>query len=125
MINSKENITDSTSNNDVTKKATLPVLVGTSVIMFAGVISCDVNVASQLNTILNDNTIVTSQDSQMQLEDQSEDDSNKKSKSKLRYHVKNSSGQLFYDSDMEDDDYYYGNWKNIDDDGEDDFIFWS
>jgi hypothetical protein len=124
MLNSKENITDSTSNNDVSKKATLPVLVGTGVIMFAGVISCDVNVASQLNTIMNNNMVVTSQESQVQLDNQDDDDS-KKGKSKLKGYLKNSAGQLFYDDEAVDDEYYYGSWQNIDDSDEDDFIFWN
>jgi hypothetical protein len=124
MVNSKENTTESVVNNDSTKKTPLPLLVSTGVIMFAGVVSCDVNVASQLNTVVANSITASSQDSQAEVEDQNEDDRN--GRPKLKSYLRNVQGQLFYDSEAEDEEYYYRDWAiDYDDDDDDEYIFWS
>lgn len=124
MNNSKDNNTEIINNTDITKKASLPILVSTGAIIFAGVISCDVNVTSQLNDVLNNNITVCSQSTQAQASVQDTEENKKKTSNKFQSYIKNDVGELFYDSDAEDDEAYYGNWDVDNYDDDEDFIIW-
>ncbi|MCC8070117.1 MAG: hypothetical protein LUG89_02565 [Methanosphaera sp.] len=127
MNSSKNNKTESINTNDMTKKSSLPLIVGTGAILFAGVISCDINSTAQLINVLNANALVSSQDATAQLDSEDDDsstDNKKKSSIKSKSYFKNDDGELFYDSDAEDDEFYYGDWDRDTRDTDDDFILW-
>ena len=125
MSNSKDNKTENLNNSEVTnKKTSFPLIVGTGVIIIAGVMSCDANISMQVNNMLNTTISVYSQNTQTQLDVEESSNNKKKVLNKNKSYVKNSSGELFYDSDAEDDEAYYGNWIKDDYDDEEDFIIW-
>lgn len=127
MNSSNNNKTTSNNTNDSTKKSSLPLIVGTSALLFAGVISCDINSTAQLSDALSSSVAVCSQSvitSQIATDEGSTDDTKKKSNNKIKSYFTNSNGEVFYDSDAEDDAYYYQNWDTNDIDTDDVFIFW-
>lgn len=127
MNSSNNNKTTSNNTNDSTKKSSLPLIVGTSALLFAGVISCDINSTAQLSDALSSSVAVCSQSvitSQIATDEGSTDDTKKKSNNKIKSYFTNSNGEVFYDSDAEDDAYYYQNWDTNDIDTDDVFIVW-
>lgn len=127
MNSSNNNKTTSNNTNDSTKKSSLPLIVGTSALLFAGVISCDINSTAQLSDALSSSVAVCSQSvitSQIATDEGSTDDTKKKSNNKIKSYFINSNGEVFYDSDAEDDAYYYQNWDTNDIDTDDVFIVW-
>lgn len=127
MNSSNNNKTTSNNTNDSIKKSSLPLIVSTSALLFAGVISCDINSTAQLSTALSSSVAVCSQSvitSQIATDEGSTDDTKKKSNNKIKSYFTNSNGEVFYDSDAEDDAYYYQNWDTNDIDTDDVFIFW-
>lgn len=127
MNSSNNNKTTSNNTNDSTKKSSLPLIVGTSALLFAGVISCDINSTAQLSDALSSSVAVCSQSvitSQIATDEGSTDDTKKKSNNKIKSYFTNSNGEVLYDSDAEDDAYYYQNWDTNDIDTDDVFIFW-
>jgi len=123
MNNSKDNKTENLNSSDMTKKTSLPLLVGTGVIIIAGVMSCDANISTQVNNMIINNTISAySQNTQTQVDLDDSSKSKKKVVNKNKSYIKNDTGELFYDSDAEDDEAYYGNWIKDDYDDDDDFI---
>ena len=127
MNSSNNNKTTSNNTNDSTKKSSLPLIVGTSALLFAGVISCDINSTAQLSDALSSSVVVCSQSvitSQIATDEGSTDDTKKKSNNKIKSYFTNSNGEVLYDSDAEDDAYYYQNWDTNDIDTDDVFIFW-
>lgn len=127
MNSSNNNKTTSNNTNDSTKKSSLPLIVGTSALLFAGVISCDINSTAQLSDAFSSSVAVCSQSvitSQIATDEGSTDDTKKKSNNKIKSYFTNSNGEVFYDSDAEDDAYYYQNWDTNDIDTDDVFIVW-
>lgn len=127
MNSSNNNKTTSNNTNDSIKKSSLPLIVSTSALLFAGVISCDINSTAQLSTALSSSVAVCSQSvitSQTATDEGSTDDTKKKSNNKIKSYFTNSNGEVLYDSDAEDDAYYYQNWDTNDIDTDDVFIFW-
>lgn len=127
MNSSNNSKTTSNNTNDSTKKSSLSLIVGTSALLFAGVISCDINSTAQLSNALSSSIAVCSQSvitSQIATDENSTDDTKKKSNSKVKSYFTNSNGEVFYDSDAEDDTYYYQSWDTNDIDTDDVFIVW-
>lgn len=127
MNNSKNNNkTENINSNDMTKKSSLPLIVGTSAILFAGVISCDINSTVQLNNALNSTIAVSPQNvtAQLKADNSTTDDNKKKSSSKCKSYFTNTNGEIFYNSDAEDDEFYYRNCDNDTLDTDDVFLIW-
>lgn len=125
MSNLKNNKTENQIALDMTKKPSLPLIVGTGAILFASVVGCDMNVINQ--QILLNSVPVYMQNTQTAVKSQ-DDDTNTNTKKKISNnnscYLQNESGEMFYDSDIEDDNAYYGNWDIDHYDDDDDFILW-
>jgi hypothetical protein len=127
MNDSKDKKLELNNANEVSssKKSSLPLIFGTGAIIFAGVISCDVNVTNQIFTVLNNHvSIYEEEESQNSADAQASDTNRKKSSKRFNAYVRNKAGEMFYDSDAEDDEAYYGDWDLDDYDDEEDFILW-
>jgi hypothetical protein len=125
MNNSKDNKLDMmNSETNTTKKSSLPLIFGTGAIIFAGVISCDVNITSQLFAVLNNNVSIYEEESQSSADAKDDSSNKKKSTKRFNAYVRNANGELFYDSDAEDEEAYCGNWDLDDYDDDDEFILW-
>jgi hypothetical protein len=111
MNNSKDNKLDMTypnPNENNGKKCSLPLIFGTGAIIFAGVITSDINIGNQIVAMLNNQISVYEEESQNSADAQSVTNQKKKSTNRFNAYVRNSSGEMFYDSDAEDDEAYYG-----------------
>lgn len=123
MSNLKNNKTENQTTLDMTKKPSLPLIVGTGAILFASVVSCDINISNQ--PMLLNNATIYIQNTQTAVKSH-EDNTNtkKKTSNNKSSYFQNESGEMFYDSDIEDDNAYYGNWDIDNYDDDEDFIIW-
>lgn len=137
MNNYKDNKNINLNSTDANKKTSLPLIVGTSAMIIASVISLDqssislkINALNSLNSacyVRNDDENnddgtdnLTEDEDTSEAEDSSNDDSDE-----FNPYMLGDNGELFYDSSVEDDKFYYGKWgmKDVDDD-DDEFIIW-
>jgi hypothetical protein len=125
MVN-RDDKTETLNGSESTRKSSIPALVGTSAILLASVVACDINVGAQLGLAISETATINSQ-ACATVESQGDDSDGGKKKTlsnRYRPYLKNAAGETFYDSDAEDDAYYYGDWDLDDYDDEEDFILW-
>ncbi|MGN1411318.1 MAG: hypothetical protein ACI4WH_02255 [Oscillospiraceae bacterium] len=150
MSNLKDNKNNSINNNvDLTKKTSLPLIVGTGAMIIASVMTLEPSINLEVakvnnlnsacyvqnndenkkNSLSNDsedeNNLPNDEDNEF-LDEYDEEDNLSKSDEFPSY-VRGRNGELFYDSSAEDDKYYYGNWDRVDPNEKDDddkFIIW-
>lgn len=146
MNNFKDNKNHNLNNSEITKKTSLPLIVGTSAMIIASVITLDQSVSLEVDKLNNLNSACYVQnnnddeekenvfnddkdgdnlpDDEDELEFLEEDTlENSNYNDEFNPYILGDNGELFYDSTAEDDKYYYGEWDRVDSD-DDDFIIW-
>lgn len=140
MSNSKDNKNNNSNITETTKKTSLPLIVGTGAMLLASVMTLDHSISLEATKLdnLNSACYVQNDDDETEnpLDENSKDDKNtlpnddnenslNNNDDEFQSYLRNSSGELFYDSSAEDDKAYYGNWDRLDDsDNDDEFILW-
>lgn len=148
MNNFKDNKNHNLNNSEITKKTSLPLIVGTSAMIIASVITLDQSVSLEVDKLNNLNSACYVQNNDDEEKenvfnddnDDKDDDNLPDDEDELEFleedtlessnyndefnpYILGDNGELFYDSTAEDDKYYYGEWDRVDSD-DDDFIIW-
>lgn len=137
MSNSKDNKNNQINSTELTKKNSLPLIVGTGAMIIASVMTLEPSISLEVAKInsLNSACYVQNQDDKDEKnlendddflnQDDEEDTSSTSNKSSA--YVRGRNGELFYNSSAEDDNYCYGDWDRIDPDeidDDDEFFLW-
>lgn len=141
MSNSKDNKNNNLNSNEMTKKTSLPLIVGTSAMIIASVMTLDPSINLEVAKLNNLNSACYIQNNgdeknikPLNDNDNNNDDDNTNidndtlvnlshNDDEFNPYILGDNGELFYDSSAEDDKSYYGEWDRVDDD-DDDFIIW-